>query len=349
MTRSEIIGAFEQLGRIMTRLGENSGYEGYAMGLTEAEFNKLNEIIIREKHYNGWFTEESVRSSLLALGDQLSQERLEGWVKSYTFSMKPKTIALIMAGNIPLVGFHDFLCVLLSGNKALVKLSSDDKNLFPALAEYLLLFLPALRERIQFAIGPLKEFDAVIATGSNNTLNYFEDYFGKYPHLFRKNRTSVAVLDGNETEEELVALGHDIFAYYGLGCRNVSQLLIPKDFDLSRFFKGILPYNEVVNNKKYGNNYDYHKVIFLMNRESLLDNNFVLLKESDELFSPLSMIYYHRYVDQKEIKTFLTERKEDIQAVVGHGFIPFGGAQSPALDDFADGVDTMRWIEGLTA
>jgi hypothetical protein len=189
--------------------------------------------------------------------------------------------------------------------------------------------------------------DAVIATGSNNSLKYFEQYFGKYPNIFRKNRTSIAVLDGTETTEELYALGIDIFQYFGLGCRNVSHLFVPEAFKLDRFFEGILEHSDVINHNKYGNNYDYNKAVYLMNKVELLDNNFVLLRESEALFSPLAMIHYQRYSNQEEVRSFLEKHKGDIQVVVGHGFTPFGKAQAPGLSDYADGVDTMRWLESL--
>lgn len=186
--------------------------------------------------------------------------------------------------------------------------------------------------------------DAIIATGSGNSMRYFESYFGHLPHLFRKNRTSVAVLTGNETKEELEALGDDIFKHYGLGCRNVSHLILHKDFDINRFFEAIINQSDVVNLHKYANNYDYNKAIYLMNLEQILDNGFVLLKESEELFSPLAMLFYHRYEAFSEVESYLEKHKEDIQAVVGHGYLPFGSAQCPTLTDFADGVDTMSWL-----
>jgi len=347
MTREEILKAFVQLGELMRALGSGEAYSGYSIGITEKEYESLNQLIIRKKVHNGWFTEENVRKSVLALGKELTSEKLNDWLEPYDYTDYPKTVSVIMAGNIPLVGFHDFMCVLFSGNKIIAKLSSEDKHLLPALTEVLLKFEPRLAERISFSHGPMKGFDAVIATGSNNSFTYFESYFGKYPHIFRKNRTSVAVLNGTETEEELKALGKDLFDYFGLGCRNVSQLFIPETFDLDNFFKAILPYNEVIYNKKYGNNYDYNKAVFLLNKENLLDNNFVLLHENDALFSPLSVINYKRYQNVEELQEFIISRQEDIQLVVGKNYIPFGEAQCPRLNDYADGVDTMKWLNEL--
>ena len=252
-----------------------------------------------------------------------------------------------MAGNIPLVGFHDFLCVLMSGNTAICKLSTDDKTLLPALSSILIQFLPELKDRIVFTTGRIAQMDAVIATGSNNSLVYFEQYFGKYPHIFRKNRTSLAVISGNETSEDFNALGHDIFNYFGLGCRNVSHLLFPKEFNLNRFFEGIINHSEVANHNKYANNYDYNKAIYLMNNIPMLDNNFVLLMESKELFSPLSIVHYHYYSDQNELVAYLELQKENLQAIVGTNYIPFGQAQCPGLNDYADGIDTMTFLNNI--
>jgi hypothetical protein len=252
-----------------------------------------------------------------------------------------------MAGNIPLVGFHDFLCTLCAGHTAVCKLSSDDKTLLPALANHLIEFAPQLKERIEFVQGPIKHIEAVIATGSNNSTLYFQEYFGKYPHIFRHNRTSVAVFDGTESLEELKALGDDIFSYFGLGCRNVTHLCFPEGYDIQRFFEAIFPYADVVHNKKYGNNYDYNKAVFLLNLQNLLDNNFVLLRESEDLFSPISMLNYHFYASKTDLEAYLLNHEPDIQVVVGHGYVPFGQAQAPRLNDYADGIDVMSWLAKL--
>ena len=347
MERQELIKGFVQLGKLMVALGEHRSWEDFSFGVTRDEFDKLNAIISKQFFYNGWFTQENVRASLKSLGDQLNSEALTAWVSEYRNSAQPKRVALIMAGNIPLVGFHDFLCVLLSGNVAVCKLSSEDKTLLPALGEVLLQFVPELKDRIEFTTGRVVQLEAVIATGSDNSLKYFEQYFGKYPHIFRRNRTSVAVLAGEETTEEIHQLGHDIFDYFGLGCRNVSHLLLPEGFQLNRFFEGILDHSHVVNNNKYANNYDYNKAIFLLNKQELLDNHFVLLKESKELFSPLAVIHFHYYSSQDDLTEYLETHKNQIQAIVGRGYIPFGKAQCPMLDDYADGVDTMRFLETL--
>jgi len=346
--RKELIKGFVQLGKLMVALGEHQSWENFSIGVTKEEYDQLNSLITKQFFYNGWFTEEHVRTSLASLGYQLTSEKLIEWTNDYIYCDQPKWVAVIMAGNIPLVGFHDFLCVLLSGNHVVCKLSSDDKTLLPALAEHLAHYVPELNERIQFTTGRVAKMDAVIATGSDNSLNYFEQYFGKYPHIFRKNRTSVAVLSGNETKEDIQQLGHDIFNYFGLGCRNVSHLLLPEGFDLNRFFEGIISHSAIVNNNKYANNYDYNKAIFLLNKQDLLDNHFVLLKESKELFSPLAVVHYHYYSSKEDVAEYLETHVDQIQVVVGNGFIPFGKAQCPLLDDYADGIDTMRFLETMT-
>ena len=347
MKKSTIIKSLDQLSVICDHLGENKNWPGFSIGITEAEYQQLQQIILRQFHLNGWFTEEAVRNSLSAWGKSLKKEKLEQWQEAYSFSGSPKKVAIVMAGNIPLVGFHDFISVLLSGHHVKIKLSSDDSTLLPALLQILYQFEPELKNRIEIVSGKMGEMDAVIATGSNNSLQYFESYFGKYPHIFRKNRTSIAVFTGKESKEELELLGKDIFTYFGLGCRNVSKLLIPADFKLDHFFEAIYPFHDVVNHHKYANNYDYNKAIFLMNLENILDNNFVLLKESQELFSPLAMLYYHRYENLSEVENYLKEHEHNIQCVVGQNYIPFGKAQTPDLHDYADGVDTMAWLGKL--
>lgn len=331
----------------MKELGKGNDFLGTSIGITETEYLDLQRVINRQVQFNGWFTKESVQQSLSAIGGWLEKDQLNEWLKNYSWNEHPKRVGIIMAGNIPLVGFHDFLCAVTSGNIAVCKMSSDDKTLLPELVSVLYHFLPELEERIVLSTGKIGEIDAVIATGSNNSLLYFEQYFGKYPHIFRKNRTSVAILDGNESEEELTRLGEDIFSYFGLGCRNVSHLLVPEGYDFPPFFKGIFPHGEIINHFKYGNNYDYNKTIHLMNQIPLLDNNFVLLRESEDLHSPLAMIHYHFYKNEEDIKNYLEQHEASIQVIAGKGNTPFGSAQCPALTDYADGVDTMKWLETL--
>ena len=347
MEKQTIIIALNQLGKVLISLGDNQPWKDNSLGVTQEEYERFEYIIARQFALNGWFTADSVRNALKSIGNDLTVEKLTTWTDKYQFTSNPKRVGVIMAGNIPLVGFHDFLCVLLSGHKITAKMSSDDKTLLPEIVSLLIQFAPELEERITLSEGRIGDIDAVIATGSNNSMGYFESYFGKYPHVFRKNRTSVAVIDGTVTTEELESLGKDIFTYYGLGCRNVSQILIPQDFELNTFFGAMVSNSEIVNHHKYANNYDYNKAIHLMNQENILDNGFMLLKESDQLFSPLAMLFYHRYNDVNEVETYLKSNEEHIQAIVGKKYIPFGKAQCPNLDDYADNFNTMSWLEEL--
>lgn len=347
MKRDQIIQAFSQLGIVMRALATDQEFPGNQIGITENEFLELQRVINKQFQLNGWFTKENVRQSLDALGSWLTPDKLENWLDTYSYASNPKKVGIIMAGNIPLVGFHDFLCVVMSGNIAVCKMSSDDNTLLPALVSVLFKFDPTLKERIVLSAGKIGEIDAVIATGSNNSMLYFEQYFGKYPHIFRKNRTSIAVLTGNETKEDLHQLGFDIFSYFGLGCRNVSHILFPKDYPLETFFQGIFNHSDVINHFKYGNNYDYNKAVYLMNQLPLFDNNFVLLRETTDLHSPLAMVHYHYYESQNEIDSYIEENKDAIQVIAGKNYTAFGQAQCPTLTDYADGVDTMKWLNNL--
>lgn len=342
------IKILSKLGEILHAVGSEKSWPGYQIGINEEEYSRLVELTNQVHIYNGWFTPVAVKTAFLGISTWLNENDLTNWVESYPIREKnPKTIALIMAGNIPLVGFHDFIAVFLSGNKALIKLSSDDKHLLPALVNLLALFDPEIKDWVEIKDFKLAGFDAVIATGSNNSANYFHSYFGKYPHIIRQNRSSIAVLDGTETKEELEALGEDIFTFFGLGCRNVSQIWIPQDFDLNRLFEALFKFNQVVNHNKYANNYDYNKAVFLMNLENLLDNGFLLLKEDDQLTSPLGMLHYKRYTDLSEVDQFIQTNEDKIQVVIGHHYTPFGKSQQPGLSDFADGIDTLAFLTGL--
>lgn len=306
--------------------------------------------------HNNWFTPEYATKAVSAWADELSESRLVHWLEPYEQLPQPaqKKVAVIMAGNIPLVGLHDLLCVLLCGHKAVVKLSDDDKVLMTWVIENMKALDPSLKDRIEICTERLpKDFDAVIATGSNNTNRYFEYYFKTKPSLLRKSRTSVAVLTGNETPEDFLKLGADIFTYFGLGCRNVSKLYVPAGYDVTPFYEGIEPFHEHINHHKYANNYTYHKAILLMNLSKHLDNDFLLLKEDDQnIASPLGVMYYEHYSNPEELHQKLEARKEEIQCVVskqaiGNNSVPFGKAQEPGLADYADGVDTMKFLMEL--
>lgn len=300
---------------------------------------------------NGWFTPENILFCWEQWGQILTENSLKKWLSPYPIPahFSQKKVLIIMAGNIPLVGFHDLLCVLVSGHKALVKLSSNDKILLPALVQELAKISPALAQRVTFIEDTLSvDFDAVIATGSNNTARYFEYYFAKKPHIIRKNRNSVAVLMGNETPEELTALGEDIFRYFGLGCRSVSKLFVPEGYDFNAFFKAIYPYAYLLDNQKYVNNYDYNKAVYLMSLFPLLENGFLLLKQDTHYASPIATVFYDFYPNPDELRQILTQDAQQIQCIVAKGFceeeIPFGQTQKPQLSQYADAVDTLDFL-----
>ncbi len=305
---------------------------------------------------NPWFIPFSVREALKTIGSNLRKEHLEKWTEQYPELRKPpeapQKIGVVNAGNIPFVGFHDFLSVLLSGNIYYGKLSSKDEELPKAIARILTDIEPGFSERIMFEKKFLKQFDAIIATGSNNTSRYFHYYFSQYPHIIRKNRNGVAVLTGEEDDEELTRLADDIFLYFGMGCRNVSKLYIPKDFNPDRLFSNVEHYRWIIDHHKYSNNYDYNKAIYTMNQAPHLDNGFLLLREDEQIPSPISTVYYERYHNLKEVRNALDRKKPRIQCIVTHSEkfpegMDFGQAQYPPLWDYADNLDTMRFLLSL--
>ena len=339
---------FVTLGRFLNQFAENNSNKDLSVPHTELFFEKFEQLIQLSQSHNGWYTPEQVYFSIQSWAKALTQENLDQWTSSYDFTTtESKTIALILAGNIPLVGFHDFISVLISGHNVLVKTSSDDQHLLPFLAKYLITVEPQLANKITFVEGKLEGFDAVIATGSNNTARYFEYYFKDKPSIIRKNRNSVAVLNGQETKEQLIALGEDIFRYFGLGCRNVSKLFVPKGYSFDTFFEAIFEYQEVIHYEKYANNYDYNKAVFLMSNYKLLDNGFLTLKEDSSHASPISSVFYEYYDSLSEIEKRLESEAETIQCIVSNNLvqnsIPFGQTQRPQLWDYADHVDTISF------
>ena len=338
----------ERIEELLKKLVTDSSQTNKKGRFTVKEVNQIKELIIKQKNFNGWFSEKNVKQALEELSLMLNKDELINWLSKYSFTQKPKNILIVMAGNIPLVGFHDLLCVWLSGNFATLKLSSDDNTLLPKILETISSVHPEINSFFSISVGPIKNIDAVIATGSDNANLYFQKYFGHLPSLFRKNRTSIAILDGDESESDLFLLGHDIFDYFGKGCRNVTYLFIPEQFDLNHFFRAIVPFGDIINHQKYGNNYDYQRTIHLMNQIHFLDNNFVLLKESTELFSPLAMVHYQKYSNQTDIHNFLNKHYNDIQIIIGSDYENFGSSQKPKLDDFADKMNTMKWLNNLS-
>ncbi|MFS4468401.1 acyl-CoA reductase [Maribacter sp. 2210JD10-5] len=343
------IKAFVKLGEFLREFCEYDKTKSVVEKNSSEWFEKLDKATTIAGHHNGWFTRESIIHALSQWGNELTEERLNSWLSKYDLERNTeKKVALIMAGNIPLVGLHDVLVVLITGNKALVKLSSNDKILLPVLMEYLIYMEPSFNSSIEFTEEKLNNYDAVIATGSNNTARYFEYYFSKKPNIIRKNRNSVAVLTGNETNGQLQALGEDIFRYYGLGCRSVSKIFVPRGYHFDTFFKAIFPFNEIVQQAKYANNYDYNKAVYLMSEFKILDNGFLILKEDESYASPIASLFYEFYESAKILQERLKYDEEYLQCVVSSGFIngeiDFGATQCPSLSDYADGVDTVEFL-----
>jgi len=322
-----------------------------------AELGKnINEVILsRPVKNNSWFTAESLKIATEEISEMLKIENLNNWTANYAelndFS-DFKTVAVIMAGNIPLVGFHDFLSVLISGHSFLGKLSSKDDKLLPAIASKLIEIEPGFKNKIKFTDERLKGFDAVIATGSDNSARYFEYYFGKHPNLIRKNRHSVAVITGEESSEDYEKLADDVFIYFGMGCRSVSKLFLPEGFDIQRVFEPMLKYENIINHNKYANNYDYHRAIFLMNTTKFWDNGFITLTESESLGSPVSVLFFEYYKNLETVKAKLEADKDKLQCVVSlpniiEKSVAFGETQHPQLNDYADNADTIKFLLGI--
>nr|WKN38108.1 acyl-CoA reductase [Tunicatimonas sp. TK19036] len=315
-----------------------------------------SEIAARAQSENPWFTEENIITAKEGLEQYLNEDKLRSWTKE--LPPKPSSVkkfGLVMAGNIPWVGFHDFLTVLISGQHVFAKPSSQDSFLMRYVANLITELEPQFEPYITF-VDKLNTADAIIATGSDNSSRYFEYYFSKYPHIIRKNRSSVAVLTGDESRDELYALGQDIFQYFGLGCRNVSKLLVPEDYDFTPLFQALEPYQSVAYHHKYNNNYDYNKSIYLVNREPFLDTGFALFRQSDQLVSPISVVYYEPYKTQEEVSQKLIASEQKIQCVVASqplypeqvNHVTFGKAQQPELWDYADGVNTLDFVQSVS-
>ena len=307
----------------------------------------LNQKLEQANLYNSWFTPSNLKLSLKNWGNILKKKILENWLSNYKFKTRnDKTIAIIMAGNIPIVGIHDLVCSMLLNFKCLIKLSSDDKILIPFIVDFLEFRNPNFKSRITFESHKLKNFDAVIATGSDNSHKYFEFYFSKYPNILRKTRHSVAVLDGNETDQDLSLLSNDIFNYFGLGCRSVSKVFIPEAYNLDLIFNACYKHKNVINHDKYANNFDYNKAVYLMSQEKFVENGFIILKEDSKLGSPVGCLYYQYYNDIKDVYKIIEEDREKIQCVVinDKNNVAFGSTQCPKLDDYADNIDTLDFL-----
>lgn len=336
------LAAFEQLGARLTSL------------LADAP-DAVAALAAQARAANPWFDEANVRAALSGIAAMLRPDELRQWLSAYDPAAlepaAPRRVGVVMAGNIPLVGFHDMLCVLLSGHRLLAKLASTDPMLPRWLAAELTRLEPAFAERIEF-VELVKEAEAVIATGSDNTARYFDYYFANKPHLIRRNRTSRAVLTGYESGEELARLGEDVFRYYGLGCRNVANLLVPPDYDFRPLLDALQPWQTVLNHNKYHHNYDYQRSLLLVNLAPHFDAGFLLVREDAQPVSPISVLHYQTYDGKAELEARLAEQAAKTQAVVSAGgwlagSVPLGAAQYPHVWDYADGVDTLRFLTTL--
>lgn len=335
MTREDVTGGLLVLKEVIATL----------------KHDEKDELFAKAAAVNPWYTENNIQKALDGIVYMLEGEKLKNWLEAYPQENRPVRVGLIMAGNIPLVGFHDLLCTLLAGHTAVVKLSSQDEVLPKFLFAELVDINPEFKEKIE-VVDKLNRIDAVIATGSDNSSRYFHKYFKDYPNIIRKNRTSAAVLDGSESAEELTGLADDIFSYFGMGCRNVSKIYIPTDYKVQDLLPNFEGEGEIVNHPKYFNNYEYNKAIYLVNKVEHFDNGFALFTESEELVSPLAVVYYERYASLEELEGKLALIDDKLQCVVGkislnRPLVPFGKAQQPELDDYADNIDTMKFLTGI--
>jgi hypothetical protein len=306
----------------------------------------------KQKAYtdNNWFIPEFVNLAVRNIAENyLQKDILDAFAKAYQIPQvnnHPKKVGVVMAGNIPLVGFHDFLCIFLSGHFAYIKPSSKDEVLIKHLIKKMAEWNKQVESLVLFS-EMLKGCDAYIATGSNNTSRYFEFYFQKYPHIIRRNRTSVAILKGNESGEELENLADDVYQYFGLGCRNVTKIYVPRGYDFIPLLEAFKKYDHLIDFQKYKNNYDYNLAILLLNKRYYMTNGSILLVEDPSYFSPISQLHFEYYSDENEVEKKLHDN-EAIQCIVSDENTGFGTAQKPSISDFADGVDTMKFLEALS-
>ena len=355
MSLEKRIEAFATLGQLLR------DYFIYGKKISKSQLLKkwqpeIEKQITEQHFYNAWFTPENVELALKLWSQLLTTDNLEKWINPYEgpFRNRKKTcnVGVILAGNIPLVGMHDFVSVLISGHNFTGKLSSKDDYLLKLVATMLCEIEPCFSSAILFSENLLSKFDAIIATGSNNSTRYFEYYFSKYPSIIRHNRNSIAILSGNETNEELIGLSSDIFQYFGLGCRNVSKIYIPENYNFDSFFLAMEHWNYLSRHNKYANNYNYYKSVYQMNKIKFLDNGFMLLKNAHQIYSPLSVIFYEYYSVISKLEAEIKDKSNGIQCIVSkeheiEKIVHFGKSQTPQLWDYADNIDTMKFLLNL--
>ncbi|HYW95146.1 MAG TPA: hypothetical protein VE870_06140 [Bacteroidales bacterium] len=356
MTFQEKTEAFITLGKFFAQFRTASFNENTELEELNNQFKeRFDRLILTEENHNPWFTPENIRFSLGSFADALQKDKLGKWISHYpALASAPAqrlNIGVIMAGNIPMVGFHDFLTVLISGHRLVAKLSSKDEHMLPAVWDVLVWLNHDFNGLVAFEEGRLKNPDAIIATGSNNSSRYFEYYFGKYPHIIRKNRNSAAVLDGSETASDLEHLAGDIFTYFGLGCRNVSKIYIPADYEIPHLLDHFQHYAYLANHHKYVNNYEYYRAIHLVNQTPFLDTGFLVVKEDRNYSSPVGTIHYERYTKKEQVVDRLHQDQDQLQCTVAKNLdntLDFGMTQSPMLWEYADNVDTLKFLLNLS-
>lgn len=345
------IEAFSKLGNILRAYSNED-----LLNTNPSLYDSFEFTVKKANAANGWFTIDNVKYAIMSLGKMLKNDNLNKWIERYESDFclgnNARKIGVIMAGNIPAVGFHDLLCVLISGNKILIKSSSADDHLIRFIADLLIEIEPEFEKYIQFAGDKLKDFDAIIATGSNNTSRYFEHYFGKFPNIIRKNMNAVALLNGNETNADIEGLAEDVFRYFGMGCRNVSAILAPNDYDMERITSGFQSWEQIIDHNKYYNNYVYYKTLSTLNIEQYYDGGFYIMKASESIPGPLSVINIISYNSLDDAKNFIEDHLQEIQCVASiessvKKHVKPGQTQNPELWDYADEIDTMKFLISL--
>lgn len=338
MYLEERIESFSHLGEILRNL---------IAGKKNKFSEQFSELIKNQHLRNEWFTATCVRNAVDAIASVLTHDNLVKWTSGYpglTMNYDPLIVGVIMAGNLPLVGFHDYISVLISGNNLLAKTSSKDSEMILFVNDILCDINQGYKEKVKFTEGTISGFDIVIATGSNNSARYFEYYFGKYPNIIRKNRNGIAIIKGDETDAELEALGKDIFSYFGLGCRSVSKVYLPEGCNIAAMTKHWEEFSGIAQNAKYANNYDFNKAVYIVNKEKFIDTGHLLLLEDKRLSSPVAVLYYEYYKSYEDAIRQVEILKEDIQCIIGRDHIPFGKGQHPELWDYSDGTDTIQFL-----
>ncbi|WP_185869505.1 acyl-CoA reductase [Blattabacterium cuenoti] len=346
-----MIKIFDELGSLFREFNKFYLHEKYISKHFKKFFIPFQKILLKITIINSWFSIEDLLITIDQWGKTLKKEKLKNWIKKYDINKNNnlKKVLVIMPGNIPIVGFHDFLCIILSGFNIIIKLSEEDNLLLPFLCKILVYKKPELKNKIKFTKNIFNEkFDYVIATGNNNTARYFQYFFRKKNLLLRKRKTSIAILQGNEKEKELISLNKDILTYSGRGCRNVGKIFIPYDYNFFFLLKNSYTYEYITNNYKYMNNYKYYLTICKMNQIPIYKNHFIILKNEENYYSPISVVYYEYYKNLNILKKKIKKNNKKIQCIVSKNFykkeINFGQTQYPILEDFSDGIDTIKFL-----